>query len=616
VRIAIVAAHGVIPQQQYGFGDEVAKELCAALRRSREKNELASRKLHGDWEMSVVFPKVIPSAGGRSFSAAPPRDPILVQKPQIVRVHRQGEEHPESLADDFFDIHEAYWSPIDKGKTNAASVVAWLVRTIFLPFNNVARYRAAPIKVVWDGGFILVALSLGIGLLAFAFVAFAWCIHAIDVLSGTPAGNKIPDWSFGAITSTRPFVHLDFQPALKYVTNPTLLASRMTVPLVVGAVGAYILAQAVHAVFSLLFTNAKAMARDPRQQWSRWTAICILLGIAAPALAFCALYPLAGGYYAGGWVALALVFAFGAVKGGQSLAFWFIANFFGDVQIYTTRDNNSSFFLLREAILAVVTRTILDVIQTPPDLPDYDRVYVFAHSLGSTISMDALIRVFNMQSEGLVDERQYQKIRGFVTFGTALEKTKYFFDAWSPTLSQEYDEFRGDIYGSLFTAKREALEGEEHRGIFWLNCWYFSDFVADKIVSYCSIVDPNEHPSQGTKRRRERIETPMLPATPAVATHTQRPAKKEPLRLVACNRKLKSRFSPLKGHFVTHGDYLSDKRFWRGEGHEHDPGALDVILSDFDRVRTVATVSGDETSPEKRRSADRRHLARRTADRR
>jgi ABC-type antimicrobial peptide transport system permease subunit len=73
----------------------------------------------------------------------------------------------------------------------------------------------------------------------------------------------------------------------------------------------------------------------------------------------------------------------------RSIATVFLAQFFGDVQIYCTHDENATFYALRRQILELVERTIVETIKA-----EYDRVYVFAHSLGSTIGLDALMRIY------------------------------------------------------------------------------------------------------------------------------------------------------------------------------------------------------------------------------
>jgi len=144
MRIGIVAVHGVIPQLRFGFQDEVAAQLTEALNAPSQEPA---------WTWTVVLP-----SNGAANAA---------NVPTISRVH-QVHDDPAHPASDFFDVHEAFWSPIDKGKTTFASICAWLLKTVFAPLNSFARYREHPLKVCWDLGYVLLAFAIAVFLLLFA----------------------------------------------------------------------------------------------------------------------------------------------------------------------------------------------------------------------------------------------------------------------------------------------------------------------------------------------------------------------------------------------------------------------------------------------------------------
>ena len=556
MKIGIVATHGVLPHPRYGFQDDVATALCGALNAHEKKKDA--------WTASVVFEPVDPKAP----------DVVAAQKPTIVRVHKTNDpaDQPQN---DFFDVHEAYWSPIDKGKTNAASVGSWLVRTIFLPFNNVARYEEQPIKAAWDIGFILSAIGLAVAFFLIALIFAAWAVGVtageLNCAAGATDINCAEIHKL-VLVPHFPFVQADYGKAIQILFDPKQLTKQFgplaIAALVVGAFGAFLIAQAVRAGFSIVGNFAKLIA-DPIQLVSRviWTAAVAAIGIAG--VVYCGHARVEYGIELGD-PAVGLVIALLAFQAGRSIVATFVTQFFGDVQIYTTRDENESFFAMREAILDIVTRTIVDVVRVPPGGVEYDRVYVFAHSLGTTISLDALLRLSNLHKEGGITEAEWTRIRAFVTFGTSLEKTKYFTDAWSPTLSQQYQEWRNDLYGTLFTPDPKSLEGPKERatGIYWLNCWYFSDFVSDQICSYRSVLLPGDPPSMANALRKQF-------AAAAQQMGTTRAGK-----LVAQNRGRFGSFNPLALHVVTHGDYLTDPWFWNRAPAEQDTvGVLDIVLS-------------------------------------
>jgi pimeloyl-ACP methyl ester carboxylesterase len=561
MKVAIVAAHGVIPQVRYGFQDQVGLALCGALNKHAEDNKLVER-----WTASVVFEPVDPAV----------TDPLDAQKPTVVRVH-QTTDDADDPEKDVFDVHEAYWSPIDKGKTNAAAVGAWLLRTIFLPFNDTARHEGAPQKAAWDIGFIVGAILLGVAFFALAVLFIGWSVGAMTGALACATGTAGPQIDCARVQMlvlqpTFPFVDADYAKGLQIALNPALLIQDLrplaVIVLLAGAVGGYLLAQAIRAAASIL-KNWSLLAAIPIQLLSRIAWTLAVAAIGAALVTICARSHVEYGVQLGA-PAIGFVAALLAFDAGRGLALWFIAAFFGDVQIYTTRDENSAFFAIREAILDLVTRTILAVVRVPKGATPYDRVYVFAHSLGSTISMDALLRLFNLHREGGITDDEWTRIRAFVTFGTSLEKTRYFTDAWSPTLSQQYQEWRDDIYGTVFTPDPASLEGPQSvdTGIFWLNCWYFTDFVADEIRSYRSVLLPGEKLSQAATRR---VDVAKRATTEAI----------DPGKIDAQNRPLRGKFSLVPPHVVTHGDYLGDPQFWRktpAEGAEAI-GVLDVVLS-------------------------------------
>jgi hypothetical protein len=536
-RIGIVAVHGVIPQARYGFQDQVAAQLCTALNNFPNSG--------GPWKTSVVFPS--PAQGA---IPSPSTDPT--NTPTIARVHQSSEPDPANPVNDFFDIHEAYWSPIDKGKTTALRVLQWLLTTVFLPINDTARFLERFRKVSWDVGFLFMAILLGSTCFIASVVCAAWALGSTQI-----RGSGIAQ----------------FADALGYVGSPLVLIKGLdpsiVASLIAGFIGAYLAAQAIRAIWSVAHNLRILTSTDPAQLTSRIVAISILVILAGVGIAYCIFVPTSNGspLRFPGFALVATVLLF---QSGRALLLWFLANFFGDVQIYTTRDENSDFFALREQILQLVTETIISVANGSASGQRYDRVYVMAHSLGSTISLDALLRIYNAQKSGAVSPSDWNLIRAFVTFGTSLEKTKYFFSAWSPTQSQAYEEWQDDLYGPLFTSDLSALvPSMQSHGVYWLNCWYFSDFVSDEINSYRSYVLPGQPPWTRHANRAKAL------------AHAKKSKVAVAGRLVADNRERFGGFAPWKLHFVTHGDYLGDQDwFWAAvPGNAKETGVIDILTS-------------------------------------
>jgi hypothetical protein len=271
-----------------------------------------------------------------------------------------------------------------------------------------------------------------------------------------------------------------------------------------------------------------------------------------------ALVPLDNGaiYGSGG---LLFVLAILALQGASSLGRGFLVDRIGDIQIYCLSDENSAFFTLREEIRTLVETTLLGMIQRRgPIAPGaasapayYDRIVVAGHSLGSTIAMDALLRLHEVHeaAPNIIGDDDWGRIRMFLTFGTALEKTKFFFAARNPSFSAKREEWTNDLCGHLFTASPQALTtsnlktAAQPAGIFWQNVWYSTDIVANAIETYES-------------REVPRIRGRQTP-------------RKHPVSL---NRQLSI---PLWKNLFPHSSYLGDPRFWMTDAT--GAGAVDLL---------------------------------------
>ena len=255
------------------------------------------------------------------------------------------------------------------------------------------------------------------------------------------------------------------------------------------------------------------------------------------------------------WHVLSFLAAFGAFEASRTVLVSFLVNFFGDTQIYTTVDENAIFYPLREAMLNIVTTRLVEAVSDRAnDGRPYDRIIIAAHSLGSTIAMDAIIRLHQLSEQGAITPEQFARIRAFVTFGSPMEKTKYFFDVVNPSPSLAYDQWSNDIYGCLFTSDTTVLTQENRAGIgiAWLNYWYFTDPIGGPIASYRSFLRPGDSIADASK-------------------HRSQPQDAAPL---VCHNERGDRTASLI-HPIIHGDFLDDPWFWKSAPNHI--GALEII---------------------------------------
>jgi hypothetical protein len=450
-RVAIVAVHGVAPHPRYEFQDQVSGLLCSRL------NE---RDGAGTWTLDVVNPTGVLEPGTD--------DPL----PTTSRVVQIGDTLLEPKGT-FYDVIEAYWSPIDKGETNWFWVLQWILRSVFAPFNTTARIHAPFAKQVFDFAFIGGALLISFVLFGVSLVTVWQSALRITAITGLTKRSSVGE-ALGALSQN--------------VTSPTGHPIVVVVWLVVGIAGAFLVGQAFGAIFKT-WVQRKALARNRGAIWHRALAILIvaILGVAMVYGMAEAKFPTGKSM---GWSGVAfLVLIFLAFQIGYALLIGFIVNFFGDVEIYTTRDENDArFYGLRDAIMdTAVTALMRAVTPARNGGYDYDRVILLSHSLGGTIATDAITRLKQACEQGALAVEQFNKIRAFIMLGSSLEKTRYFFDVSGATPSVSYEEWRGRAYEKLFSRDASVMQSENGAKIFWLNYWYFQDPICDEILSYADV---------------------------------------------------------------------------------------------------------------------------------
>jgi len=489
-RVALVVVHGVAPHPRYEFQDQVAGDLCARL----------NQREGGDrWKLEVLNPENVLEPGAD--------DP----HPTITRVRVDGDDSPQT----YYDVTEAYWSPLDKGATSWFWVLQWLFRTAFAPFNTVARIEAPFAKQFFDYGFIGSALLLTFALFGLSLFALWRTLLSIMTITGLLKEATVG----GALTV------LDSSAAA-----PGGHPVAVVLWLVVGIVGAFLVGQAFAAILKTVQQRA-ALARHPESIWHRALAIGVLAVIGGTLIYLMAEARFVHGSMGVRGVAF-LVLVSLAFQIGRALLVDFIVGFFGDVQIYTTRDeNDAKFFGLRDGILDEAVTAIMRAMSPRTNGGRrYDRVVVLAHSLGATIATDAIVRLRQVCEQGALTREEFGRVRAFIMLGSSLEKTQYFFNVAGVAPSISYEAWRGKAYEDVFSSDPAHQKSGAHGRIFWANYWYFQDPICNEVRSYADIC------------RNERGNKHM------VLTHP-----------------------------LLHSDYLDDPWFWFSSPDGSHLGALDII---------------------------------------
>ena len=515
----MVVVHGVAPHPRYQFQDQCSGDLAQHL------NEKLSDGGSDSWVVDVVNP----------VGCLPPDadDP----QPTISRVHRAN-DRAHAPQREFIDIMEAYWSPIDKGRTNWFFVLRWIFRSVFTPLNTTARYVATWQKQFFDYGYIGGALVIAFALfgisLGFVWESFSAILSVTGLISRTtPAG----------------FISTLNTPVAADVLGH--FPVKIIAWLFVGVIGAYLVTQAMKAIVTTI-QQRTALRNAPGAILHRVIAIAFLSVVGSLLVYSMAVARFPEGTL--GWRGvLFLLIIFVAFELGRAILLGFLVGFFGDVQIYCTRDENSTFFDYRERIIDVAVEAMRRAISPAANGGQvYDAVIILAHSLGATVAMDALMRLYQLREQGAIKTEDFERIRVLLTLGSSLEKTKYFFDVTSASQSAAHIQWNNDVYGALFTADPAVLELPNDRGtgILWGNYWYFQDPICNEIASY------------GGLRRSDK----------AICRNEQ-------------GHRTMTLFHPM-----LHGDYLDDEWFWHSRvganGDLLHLGALDVIASVMNKEHT------------------------------
>ena len=171
----------------------------------------------------------------------------------------------------------------------------------------------------------------------------------------------------------------------------------------------------------------------------------------------------------------------------------FLVSSIGDVAIYLGGiEETSPHHKTREDILTTTTGRLVDLLEDP----SYDEVWVVAHSLGSVISYDAINRVATARRsrvEGLgtatLDDDTFEKLHGFYSFGSPLDKVVYlFFKTTKPQAA-----VRDQILSSLVSFRRTSsgrpygpyvfkrYQPRVPEGFRWHNAWSWGDLLGHRI---------------------------------------------------------------------------------------------------------------------------------------
>ncbi len=179
---------------------------------------------------------------------------------------------------------------------------------------------------------------------------------------------------------------------------------------------------------------------------------------------------------------------------------------FGDVVLYTSTDRKSKYSEVRRRILAGAVDRLNHLLRSSTP-KGYSSVIIAGHSLGTVVGYDAINRVnlsMNIAAGDPVvaisrqdQERTAKKLKGFVTFGSPLDKVAFFFRARASSsrvikrqIINTYHSFRGKDWMPASEPPPVELELDSalHKyfddQVTWLNFWDPKDPIAGPLDFY------------------------------------------------------------------------------------------------------------------------------------
>lgn len=184
---------------------------------------------------------------------------------------------------------------------------------------------------------------------------------------------------------------------------------------------------------------------------------------------------------------------------GSRLLEHYVLEVFGDLAAYLAIDPKARLNSKRREILTGCTRRIQALLAHA----GYDHVIVAGHSLGSVVSYDALSRIAREVATGGFDEALCDKLRGFITFGSPLDKVAFLFwptagesgegagTAWDYLRDRVYAGLLPHFYGMRCTRvvqqlRSPVLQPQENifDGVRWLNYHCKRDLISGYLDAY------------------------------------------------------------------------------------------------------------------------------------
>jgi hypothetical protein len=455
-RIAIVTVHGVSEHYRYKQLATFALTMADAMRSN-------------NWH--VPDPTLVETLVDKSSGTS-----VVQNVPAVLRLTpiEKNPQVPQSISE--IEIRESYWSPLGKNHAQPWRFVRWvydypriLIRS--RPYRDVKGWddfwsalRAMGIillMVILPIGTTIAAFALAQAPLAGTLLAICYTVATAVVLS---------DLVFAGLAMKRRRSDTQRAEALQKVLEANA-----------GGIGPETpIADTNGQIFA---EKRDGFSSDHRLAGLLWLfSMLPKLSIAAGLVLIAAIINPFRDHAALEWprfVALlvdtAIVYAlYGPLAKARGIV--------SDIVAYSAINENADLAVVHDAIVQKVADDIMTALTLKIDNEAYewekryDEVWVFGHSLGASVAYEALLLLYRRARQGGLEMAMYQKICGFVTYGSAIEKIEnYVVDRHARD---------GYVNTGIRAYPRKMFRGEsvpEDKRALWLNFWFRNDFIASSM---------------------------------------------------------------------------------------------------------------------------------------
>lgn len=411
------------------------------------------------------------------------------------------------------DVFEGYWAPMSVPFSTARGLFAWLAQTLLAPFRRWSQIR-------------LDHISLGRRLeLVFGEVIAA--LLAVSLI--TVVGSLL--YEFGDVLTQNPLTEYDADLLVAVEAAAAVTAAAFLLRAISGTLGprtrrlrrlghewyvTRILGE--RATFADEGLDDRSAGEDSRRVWGRAAWVVLTISAAVVVLIEWRQGPVhpddqaestalivreVSDFDRDFWTALAIV-------GGAFVVYRVLSGIASDVAVYVSDDDATASGRLRNHILVAIEGQLRSLLEDP----DYDRVHVVAHSLGTVITHDALNRLrqeiehqdAHRCDDDLLSVDAYNRFGSFVSVACPLDHIAYAWrsdgDEQKPiqrqlierrralrTAAPVFDAGRFSLDEEFGTGTRRGYYPTEPQEFAWLNISARPDPISSPLVNF----RPDEH---------------------------------------------------------------------------------------------------------------------------